>query len=63
MSDLDRCIRAIDEIPGGDGWWRESGREEYQRLADVLHNHGVPCDTTTDVLSRAYHAAAAEFGN
>ncbi len=63
MSDLDRCIAAINEIPGNDGWWCESSRQEFQHLADTLHRHGVPCETTTDILARAYHAAAAEFGN
>lgn len=45
-----------------DGWWRTSGREAYEELAVTLLAFGLGEDTVIDILTRAYAAAAAEFG-
>jgi len=45
-----------------DGWWRTSGREDYEELAVTLLAFGLGTDTVIDILARAYAAAAAEYG-
>ncbi|GAA3750200.1 hypothetical protein GCM10022379_18520 [Micromonospora maritima] len=55
--------RQIQQIPGGDGWWRTSGEDAYLDLAVRLREHGVPPDVALDVLRGAFHAAAAEYGD
>lgn len=45
-----------------EGWWHTSGEEEFQRIAVALLNVGFSQEQTTDMLTSAYVAVAAEYG-
>lgn len=62
LEGADEAREVIAKLPGADGWWHEDGEETYPRLLDQLLGHMHPDDAVA-VLSAAYGAAAAEFGN
>lgn len=59
----DTVRAALAELPHSpDGWWKQADGEEYEALAAELLQLGIGAETVIDVLSRAYAAAAHEFG-
>lgn len=57
-------LRAIEHIPGDDGWWHSDGQDTYRELAEELvDDAGMDHDKALSVLERAYGAAAGEFGS
>lgn len=55
--------KAIDEIPGGDGWWHPHNGDTYRALGRDLVALGATEEAAVEILSRAYGAAADEFGS
>jgi len=53
----------IDEIPGGDGWWKNSTGEAYKKAGDTLVEKGFTYDEVIDLLSDLFDATSEEFGN
>jgi hypothetical protein len=52
----------IDEIPGEQGFWKNSTQSAYYRAADWLLGRGVPENDIVDLLNTLYHATAEEYG-
>jgi hypothetical protein len=51
---------AIASIPGSDGWWHSSSREDFEAAAARLLGAGVTEDLVVEILSGAFAAAARE---
>lgn len=54
---------AIDQIPGGDGWWHSSGQEVFEGIAKQLLLKGLFEEEILQILEAAYGAVAGEFGD
>lgn len=52
----------IANLPGKDGWWHTSGREDFERIARMLLSYEIPEEDVTDILGRVYGDVANEFG-
>ena len=57
-----RLRKAIEKIPGKDGFWSSYARITYEGLAETLEDKGLSEEEIEQVLVAAYRAAAAEFG-
>ncbi len=53
----------VDTVPHTPGWWSESSRETFVRVAEWLIDYGVDFETTKEKLEGLYHAVSAEYGN
>lgn len=62
-SDMLLLAKAIEQIPGPEGWWTSSGYETYLRIAKRLLDGGLPFPEVVGFLTDFYHAAAEQFGN
>jgi hypothetical protein len=54
--------RIVNEIPGGDGFWRSSTEEAYIQAGTFLVDRGFTLMETLELLSTLYGATAEEFG-
>lgn len=54
--------QAIHDIPG-DGWWKSSGEDVFNGLADQLLTRGFTWQEAVNVLSEAYAAVADQYGD
>lgn len=63
MSDEKTLEQMIDEIPGEDGWWKNSSQEDYQAAARHLAGRGMTDMDIYEMLQTLYWAAADCFGS
>ncbi len=57
-------VKRIEAIPGEGGWWKQSSRDEYVKIALQLYeNTGSKGEEIIDYLERAYWAAAECYGD
>lgn len=55
-------LKIINEIPGDDGWFHDSGRDKFIVIAEVLQAKGLDEVTIGSALDQAYWAVADEYG-
>ena len=53
----------VDAIPNGDGWWHSDGCDTFTSIAERMVAKGFTPAEALELLSEAYHAAAAEYGD
>lgn len=54
--------KGIADIPGSNGWWRSSGQNRYEQIAQGLLECGLDEIQVLETLKDAYWAVAQEFG-
>lgn len=53
----------IESIPGSEGWWKSSGKEDFLKMAQTLIAKGFSEEEAVSLLESAYHAVSGEFGS
>ena len=53
----------IKQIPGGDGWWKESSEDTFNKVAQDLVSHGFSPEQAIEILSDLYWATASCYGD
>lgn len=54
--------RIINEVPGGDGFWKGSTEDAYLQAGKFLLDRGFTLMETLEMLTTLYGATAEEFG-
>lgn len=55
--------KRIKNIPGEDGWWKESGEENFNKIAKRLIDRDFTEDEVIDILEECYWVVSEEYGN
>lgn len=64
MANISSGLRtAIATIPGTDGWWHSSDRDQFEEIAEGLLECGLDEIQVLETLEAAYSAVANEFGS
>lgn len=61
--ELNELLKAVQNIPGDEGWWTLAACDTYTDIAVELWEVGVTPWIILDALTRAYRAAADELGD
>ena len=59
----ERWKKVIEAMPGEDGWWKQDGLHEFERLYHEMCVYEVPREVVLDWLERAYSAVREEYGD
>ena len=54
--------KKIHEIPGDDGWWKQSGCQGFIEIAKRLSTLGVSEEAILEMLSSTYGIVSEEYG-
>ena len=60
MTELERLM---DQIPDDGEWWVSDSGDEFIWAAERMLSKGFTLDETIELLTKLYHAVAAEFGS